>query len=311
MNFKNIHQSAKVVVIGKKIFRILNGIYWLIKNIYKHPLTSNNKLITFYIAFKTFINLTIQKKIIINWVNKKKLIIHSKKDFSTIFNHLFVLFDYIEMKFLSKILSKNMIFLDIGANSGVYSVLASSYCKKIYSFEPNIKVFKNLIKNLKLNKIKNICLNIGIGKDNSIARITKNLGDQNYIINKKKLNIPSYKIQLKNIDSFKFKKKKLVIKIDVEGHELDVLIGSKKTFYQNKLIIIIIEMNYKKSNLKKIQKFLKSHKFVNIKFDLKNNKILSKNKISRFNEIYTNNYSLLKKMFHNTNNNIIYKDKII
>lgn len=289
----------------------LKGVFWLLKTINKHPLTSNYKLKTVLKALIIFIKIIIKNKIEIKWINNKKIIINGLKDYSSIFNYLFILFDFKEMKFLSKILNSNITFIDIGANSGVYSVLASSYCKNIYSFEPNINVFKDLKKNLKINKIKNKCLNLGIGKNNSIQRVTKNLGDKNYILKKFDKNIPSYKIKIKNLDFFKFKKKKLVIKIDVEGYELDVLMGSIKTFYQNKLIVIIIEMNGKKSNLKKIEHFFKINKFINVNFDLNKNKIFPKSQISNFNEIYTNNLSLLQKLFNENDNNIIYDNNII
>ena len=53
-------------------------------------------------------------------------------------------------------ITEEMIFLDIGANQGLYSVLAgkNTAVKKVYSFEPNHEVVDLLINNLKANQIQ-------------------------------------------------------------------------------------------------------------------------------------------------------------
>lgn len=46
-------------------------------------------------------------------------------------------------------------FVDIGANSGAYSLVAAQYCKKVYSFEPAVSNFYLLLKNIALNNLNN------------------------------------------------------------------------------------------------------------------------------------------------------------
>ena len=87
-----------------------------------------------------------------------------------------LLFDFYEnkqIKYLSKIFKENTInyFFDIGANSGVYSLVMSKQFPKtfILSFEPVKSTFKKLNKNLSLNpKLKNIKkYNYGLSNVNS------------------------------------------------------------------------------------------------------------------------------------------------
>ena len=55
-------------------------------------------------------------------------------------------------------IEKSYSFLDIGANQGIYSLVASKNknIKKIYSFEPVPYNFKSLKNNIKLNNSKKI-----------------------------------------------------------------------------------------------------------------------------------------------------------
>ena len=59
-----------------------------------------------------------------------------------------------------------------------------------------------------------------------------------------------------------------MLKIDTEGHELEVLNGAKKTL-NNKIKYILIEFHfskiYKKYNRSKIEKVLKKNNFVLVK----------------------------------------------
>jgi len=76
------------------------------------------------------------------------------------------------------------------------------------------------------------------------------------------------------ISLFSFNRKKLkevdVIKIDVDGSEMDVLEGLKKSFKKNKIRILLTEINERPKNkynlkVKKIKNFLENYNFKLIK----------------------------------------------
>lgn len=60
---------------------------------------------------------------------------------------------------LKKNLHKGSIFIDGGSNIGYFSIIASKIVGKkgkVISFEPTAQTYQNLIKNIKINSIKNI-----------------------------------------------------------------------------------------------------------------------------------------------------------
>lgn len=154
------------------------------------------------------------------------------------------------IKMLEKIIEKNYVVFDIGANLGWYTTFFSDRVKECHSFEPSQEIFKRLVKNCNLNSVKNCILNnyaIGnyngdtnfyefqdlyhglsslsdFNREDSICKQTKIMTIDSYA---KKENI--YKIDL--------------IKIDVEGSELNVLKGSKNLLSGENKPYLIIELN--------------------------------------------------------------------
>ncbi len=63
------------------------------------------------------------------------------------------------IKMLEKIIEKNYVVFDIGANLGWYTTFFSNRVKECHSFEPSQEIFKRLVKNCKLNSVKNCILN--------------------------------------------------------------------------------------------------------------------------------------------------------
>lgn len=231
-------------------------------------------------------------------IKKNKFIIRFKNIYLEINIHepmdqmIFFFNKYEELQ--TKILTKNIkemkphIFLDIGANSGLYSlIIAKQFSKlKVYAFEPIEESFLKLKKNINLNKLKNKIniYNFGLSDKNQQLKMNA-LKKNNYIqlggygiLRGRKKNI-SDKLHIcsaqfkKGDDIFYFKNKIIFCKIDVEGHELNVLHGIKKLLANNKIFfqIEIFDKEYKKVN-----NFLKKNNFKEI------NKIFSDNKFDYY-----------------------------
>ena len=152
------------------------------------------------------------------------------------------------------------IFIDIGANIGFYSILSSDRFMHVYSFEPNLRNFNILKKNIENNKLKNIqILNFGlgeyeevlIGNSNTKGELFQTSGfaiDRN---NKKGERV----LVKKGDDVLQFKNKTLTIKIDVEGFEFFVLKGLKNTLIKN---WCVLQIEIWEKNNDAVNKFLKS-----------------------------------------------------
>jgi len=191
-----------------------------------------------------FIKLILRKILKLNLANTKKFNMNL-----AVFNHDYVSNDIIidgiyEFKEITTIIEwlkfkkiKRNLFVDVGANIGNHSVFFSKFFKSVISFEPHNILFELLKFNTK--RIKNIrILNFGLSNKNKktkIYSINSNMGGSTLIKNKK---ADSHWIKLKKFDNYNFKKKIDVIKIDTEGHEIEVLEGMIKYLKKNYPIII-------------------------------------------------------------------------
>ena len=156
-------------------------------------------------------------------------------------------------------------FIDIGANSGIYSLhVANNFPKlKIFSFEPVKETFLKLKKNILLNKnTENILVfNFGLSDQNCSLKM-KALRKNGYIqqggfsvIDKNddvsSLNLHTNFFEFKKGDEqLNIKNNTIFIKIDVEGHELSVLNGMIKLIKNNNIFmqIEIFDSLFEKTN---------------------------------------------------------------
>lgn len=165
-------------------------------------------------------------------------------------------------------------FLDVGANSGFYSFLFANRFEnlKVKAFEPNFDAFNKFKKTLNKNSFQNIeVFNFGLsdqekkvkmyslithGYIHSNSTISKNPNDPDI----KNYNI--FEVPLKLGDNqINFFNKKLLIKIDVEGHEINTLKGLINNLSNNKCLILI-EISNKK--LSEVNEFLIKNSFKQI-----------------------------------------------
>jgi FkbM family methyltransferase len=142
-------------------------------------------------------------------------------------------------KYLNFKLSDTSVMFDIGANIGNHSLYFSSYFNKVHSFEPNPRTFELLSHNAKL--VSNIeCHNIALSSKDDLLnmQIERNNWGASKISKEGTVKINAFKLDNLGIDCSSLK----LLKIDVEGHELEVLLGSEtilQTFYP----IILFEQN--------------------------------------------------------------------
>ena len=161
-------------------------------------------------------------------------------------------------------------FIDIGANSGVYSLIIKDKFPKIKVkyFEPikeTVDKFKN---NLKINKLKKIQIyNFGLSNKNSKLQMRAKIKDGyiqsgGYGVVEKGDDLTNLHLE-NNIfkvgdNIIKLKNKDIAIKIDVEGHEYKVLQGIKKVQNYNQ---IFLQIEIFDKNFSKVDKYLKKQKF--------------------------------------------------
>jgi len=150
---------------------------------------------------------------------------------------------------LQSYIKKNSVIFDIGANIGNHSIYwaIKSNTKKVYSFEPVKDTFNILKKNIEINNIteKVKIYNIGLSNEKIKGSISfYNPGNIGGTRIKQDLNGD---LSLEKLDNIKIVEDTIdFIKIDVEGHELEVLQGGKVTIKTYKPIIFVESFSKKK-----------------------------------------------------------------
>ena len=153
--------------------------------------------------------------------------------------------DIIVMKYLKDNLEPNGIFVDVGANYGIYTHFLKTILKdtgKIYAIELDPTTFESLKSNFN-NQSNVLCINKAISNQDSIIDYymgndawTNNIigHDTNFKQSSKKGKIESITLDtlLKEEEKIDF------IKIDTEGADLLVLLGMKETIKKTKLFLI-------------------------------------------------------------------------
>jgi len=139
------------------------------------------------------------------------------------------------------------VVVDIGANIGYYTVLASKQVGnmgKVYAFEPDPTNFELLKKNVKENECTNVIMEQKAVSDKNGAvklYVSKSNAGDHRVFNsgdgRKSIDIPAV-----SLDEYFTNKKINVIKMDVQGYESFVLDGATKTISAQKDLILFTEV---------------------------------------------------------------------
>lgn len=215
----------------------------ILRRIFNHPFNSDNKFGGLMRFVKWQINTYINPyPIVYPYTENTKLIVWKGLTGAT-GNIYCGLMEFNDMAFLLHFLRKNDDFIDIGANIGVYSILASGEIgANTIAIEPVPTTFNYLMNNISINNIRDKVrgLNIGLGNKKGILKFTKSLDTLNHIAVENE--IDTIDVEIETLDSI-ISKTPILIKIDVEGFEAEVLNGAEKTLRDNHLKGVIIELN--------------------------------------------------------------------
>ncbi len=170
-------------------------------------------------------------------------------------------FDFLENYLMN---NKFEYFFDIGSYKGFYSLFFyhEKLIPNVYAFEPNNLNYEKLKKNIQLNKSKiniyNLALSNTKGSDKiwysdlnktGGSSVLNTLDDEIYKYDKSKIIYET--VKLDTLDSI-FENligKKILIKIDVERHELNVLKGGCNFILNNNIFLQVEVMENQRKNV--------------------------------------------------------------
>ena len=158
-------------------------------------------------------------------------------------------YEFEEMNLLIKFLNKGDSFIDIGANIGYFSLHAAQVVEQsgtVWSFEPASLIFKQLQQHIEMNKFINIKpVQKGVS-DKNLKSVLYLSSNENFgstgLQPGDEFSGETENISLVKIDDFAIEqnmKNISAVKIDVEGHETQVLRGMQQILNEYKPALLI------------------------------------------------------------------------
>ena len=224
-----------------------------------HPLASQN----LSLAIKQWLKWQIGSRIlrmpvVMPFIGDAKLIVELGMTGAT--GNIYTgLHEFWDMSFCLHILRQDDLFVDVGANIGSYTVLASKVVgAKSIAFEPVPQTFSHLQKNVNINEINSLvdCFCCAVGKEDGSVKFSSDSDTMNKVVDESYLG-KSIEVPVKSLDNLLNSLKPTVIKIDVEGFEPEVIQGAINTLNCDSLLAIMLE-----TVSPKIEKSLQSYGFV-------------------------------------------------
>jgi len=226
----------------------MKSLFAILKFIWNHPLASKNR----FLAIRRFLSWQIGQRLRpgpkrVRFVEDSVLVAELGMVGAT-GNIYMGLLEFHDMAFLLHILKPGDMFVDVGANVGVYSVLAAKNAgADVISFEPIPSTFSKLQRNIEANGVKDRVdlKRYGVSDKPGSLHFTATMDVVNHVLKPGQQADPSWTVEVPvgTLDDLVLARKPVLCKIDVEGYEWPVLNGASSLLSSPSLKAVIIELN--------------------------------------------------------------------
>ena len=150
-----------------------------------------------------------------------------------------------DMQFVLRYLRAGEHFVDVGANIGSYTLLAAGCLEgvQVTAVEPDAAARAQLLENLDLNGVTSVTV--------VAAALGARVGSVAFTMGRDSLNRIAtgsdrevVQVPMRTLDQLAGDRPATLVKIDVEGAELEVLRGAERTLAQNPPPAILFELNH-------------------------------------------------------------------
>jgi FkbM family methyltransferase len=155
--------------------------------------------------------------------------------------------DYREMSFWLGTLRPGDLFIDVGANIGIYTLLIATHGCDVVSVEPGREARRLLEVNLGLNGLEADVIAAALGRAPGQGTLTAELGSMNYLVTDtgeaREGGEPMTHVTVSTLDDVLGDRTAAGVKIDVEGFELDVVLGASRALGDQRVGVLQLEWN--------------------------------------------------------------------
>jgi FkbM family methyltransferase len=183
----------------------------------------------------------LQREILVKWVGGQRLAVRHGMVGATA-NIYIGLHEFADMMLALHFLREGDLFLDIGANVGTYTVLASGVCRaKTSAFEPDPGTAQCLRRNIAVNGLGALVevFECALGAEQREVAFTVGCDSANRIATANDKNVQT--VRMERLDTVIADPAPIMIKSDVEGAEEGVLQGAKALLANPCLKVIELE----------------------------------------------------------------------
>jgi FkbM family methyltransferase len=241
----------------------------VLREILAHPLTTGSTARTLrnYVGWN-LARRAMNRKVVMPLPNDLQVIVPNQSNFATGL-YLHQLYDFNNMGFFCHFLRADDLLLDVGANVGVYGLLAakSTGCQVI-ACEPAPDTFRTLSDNVRLNRLDDrIELHhAAVGDTEGTLTLSEGQHGLNHVVQGSGTTVPQHRL-----DDIIGDRAPRALKLDVEGYEMHVLRGAARILADPAFKVVMVEINglierYGET-VDGIRAHLRSHGFAPVAYD--------------------------------------------
>ena len=216
----------------------MNALLNLGRLIASHPLTRDAQFRAWARFATWYIKARLNDEVIVRWIGNQRLAL--RRGMSGASGNMYLgLHEFTGMMLVLHLLRKGDLFLDVGANAGSYTVLASGICgATTWAFEPDPEALQHLKRNIEINDFGSLSTiyPVALGAFDGEVPVTVGLGAANRVDTAPGKN--ARLVAQRTLDGVVGDSQPLMIKLDVEGYEEEVLRGAQKLIGNSCLKVI-------------------------------------------------------------------------
>jgi len=206
-----------------------------------HPLTRDHRAAAFARLCRWQIESRLRREVVVPWIGGIRLA--ARRGMTGATGNIYVgLHEFADMAFTLHFLRPNDLFLDVGANVGSYTLLASGVCRaKTISFEPDPQTMALLRRNIDLNRLHEYVVleQAAVGAEEGEVEFTIGRDTVNHVTTGNEGR--TQRVLMRTLDSIVGLTPPTMIKVDVEGYEADVFRGARSVLNSPSLQAVITE----------------------------------------------------------------------